>query len=136
MLSKILMGVSVALLIGFLIASKALLAAKEENGTLIQGVETAKGVNARQALTLAEVQRNHDNLLVQIEREKQKAKAATEALAISRQGLIQAGVDFDQRMKTALEELSDEDLECASLFVPQPLIDGLRDDQASGLNGP
>ena len=134
MLSKIMMGVSVALFVGMIIASKALLAAKEENGALIQGVETAKGVNEKQALTLAEVQRNHDNLLEQIETERQKAKAATEALAVSRQGLIQAGADFDQRMKDALEGLSDADLECASLFVPQPLIDGLHDDDPSGLN--
>ena len=127
MLSKVMIGVSAAMAIALLLVGKMLLAAKEENGTLIQGVETAKGVNARQALTLAEVQRNHDNLLVQIETERRKAREATKALAVSDQGLIQAEEDFEQRMATALEELSDEDLECASLFLPQPLIDGLHE---------
>ena len=135
MLSKIMMGVSVALFVGLIIASRALMAAKEENGALIQGVETARGVNERQALAMAEVQRNRDELLVQFEREREKARQATEALEANRKGLIQAKADFDQRMKEALEELSDEDLECASLFVPQPLVDGLHD-SPSGHNGP
>lgn len=127
MLSKVMIGVSAAMAIALLLVGKMLLAAKEENGTLIQGVETAKGVNARQALTLAEVQRNHDNLLEQIETERRKAREATKALEVSEQGLIQAEEDFEQRMANALGELSDEDLECASLFLPQPLIDGLHE---------
>ena len=132
MLSKVLFGVVVFAGIALLIVGNLLLDAKEENGTLIQGVETAKGVNERQALTLAEVQKNRDSLMVQMAKDRAKAEQATEDLEISRKGLIQAEADFDQRMKVALEELSDEDLECGGMFVPEPLISGLHDNAASG----
>ncbi len=127
MLSKLLAGGLAASVVALGIVFWLLLSAKEANGILQQGIDMAAGINARQALTLDEVQANHDNLLVQIEQQRVKTEAATKALALTQEGLITAKVDFDQRMKDALEGITDEELECAAEFVPAGLIDSLQD---------
>lgn len=124
-LSKIMMGVTAGAIIALGVVFSMLLSAKEANGMLTQGIESARGVNARQALVQAELQKNHDNLLLQIAEQRRRAKAATDALVVSQKGLVTAKVDFDQRIKDVLEGMTDEELVCASEFVPKPLIDGL-----------
>ena len=136
MLSKVLMGLTAAAGIALWIVFSMLLSAKEANGVLTQGIETARGVNERQALVAAELQKNHDNLLIQIEQERVKTKIATDALDVSEKGLVTAKVDFDQRIKDALEGMTDEELVCASEFVPAGLIDSLWDDAGASPDGP
>jgi len=125
MLSKIMMGGLAAALLALVIVFNLLLSAREANGTLQQGIEDAKGINERQALAMAAVQKNRDQLVVQINNERRRTRAATEALEASREGLVAAKVDFDQRIKLALEDITDEELVCASEFVPAGLIDSL-----------
>ena len=132
MLSKIMMGVTAGAVVALGIVFAMLLSAKEANGVLSQGIETARGVNARQALVNAEIQANHDRLLLQIAEQRRRTQAATAALAVSQKGLVTAKAGFDQRIKDVLEGMTDEDLLCASEFVPQPLIDGLWDNETSG----
>jgi len=127
------MGVSAASVLALLFVFNMLLNAKEANGVLIQGIETAQGVNDRQKATLAEVQSNHDNLLVQIDQERVRTKEATDALEASEAGLDVAEANFNQRLKAAVAGMSDEDLECASEFVPAALIDSLHD-ETSGID--
>jgi len=133
MISKILLGGLAASMVALGIVGWLLLSAKEANGILQQGIDMAAGVNARQAATLVEVQANHDNVMDQLKEQRIKTEAATKLLALSQEGLVSAKVDFDQRIKVALEGITDEELECASEFVPAGLIDSLHDpDSAIG----
>ena len=136
MLSKIMMGLTAAAGIALWIVFSMLLSAKEANGVLTQGIESARGVNERQALVAEELQKNHDRLLIQIEQERVKTKIATDALDVSEKGLVTAKVDFDQRMKDALEGMTDEELVCASEFVPAAIISSLWVNETSGPDGP
>ncbi len=135
MLSKALAGGLVLVIAALAIVFGLLLSAKEANGVLTQGIESARGVNERQALVQAELQANHDKLLVQIANARRKAKVATDALELVRGDLVKNKVDFDQRIKDAVAELSDEELECAAEFVPAGLIDSLWAD-TSGADRP
>ncbi len=135
MLSKALAGGLTAAVLALAIVFWLLLSAKEANGVLTQGIETAKGVNERQALVQAELQENHNNLLVQIEDERRKARIATAALELVQGDLVKNKADFDQRIKAAVAEMTDEELVCAAEFVPAGLIDSLWAD-TSGADGP
>lgn len=121
------MGVSAASLVALGIVFWLLLSAKEANGILQQGIDMADGVNARQAVTLAEVQANHDRLLVQIEQQRIKTEVATKRLVKTQADLMTAEANFDRRIRVALEGMTDEELECASEFVPAALIFSLHD---------
>ncbi len=127
MLSKVMLGVSAAMGIALGIVFWLLLSAKEANGILQQGIDMAAGVNARQAAVITEVQANHDSTMKQLKEQRIKTDAATKLLALSQEGLVAAKVDFDQRMKVALEGMTDEELECASEYVPAALIFSLHD---------
>ena len=131
MLSKIMMGVTAGAVVALGIVFAMLLSSKESNGVLRQGIETAVGVNQRQAAVQAELQKNHDNLLLQIAEQRRRTQAGTAALAVSQKGLVTAKAGFDQRIKDVLEGMTDEDLLCASEFVPAELIDGLWDNETS-----
>ena len=121
------MGVTAGAVVALGLVFMLLLDAKEDNGILQQGIESAAGVNARQAMVLAEVQANRESLDLQLAAEQVRIQAATDALEASRKGLVVAQQNFDRRLKAALEEMADSKLECASEFVPQPLIDALSD---------
>jgi len=109
MISKILLGGLAASMVALGIVGWLLLSAKEANGILQQGIDMAAGVNARQAATLVEVQANHDNVMDQLKEQRIKTEAATKLLALSQEGLVSAKVDFDQRIKVALEGITDEE---------------------------
>ncbi len=127
MLSKVMLGVSAAMGIALGIVFWLLLSAKEANGILQQGIDMADGVNARQAAVLDEVRANQASLLEQLKAQRIRTDAATKLLALSQDGLVTAKVEFDQRIKIALEGITDEEMECASEFVPAGLIDSLHD---------
>lgn len=135
MLSKLLAGGLAASVFALGIVFWLLLASKEANGVLRQGIQSADDINLRQELVLQEVQDNHDKLLLQIEQQRIKTEAATQALAATQEGLVTAKVDFDQRMRDVLNAIPDDDLLCASEFVPAGIIDGLYD-APSGPDGP
>ncbi len=135
MLSKALAGGLTAAVLALAIVFWLLLSAKEANGVLTQGIESARGVNARQAAVQAELQANHNNLLVQMENERRKTRIATDALELVQLDLVKNKADFDQRIKAAVTEMTDEELVCAAELVPAGLIDSLWAD-ASGADGP
>ena len=135
MLTKVLAGGLVLTVAALAIVFGLLLSAKEANGVLTQGIESARGVNERQALVQAELLANRDKLLGQIAHERRKVRVATDALQVVRGDLVKNKVDFDQRIKDAVAELSDEELECAAEFVPAGLIDSLWAD-TSGADRP
>lgn len=127
MLTKVFMGTTAAAVAALAIVFWLLLSAKEANGVLQQGIETAAGVNARQAATITEVQENHTNLLKQMEAQRLRTKRANESLALTQMKLRDANIEFDQRLKDALEGMTHEELECSAEFVPAGLINSLHD---------
>jgi hypothetical protein len=119
------MGVTGAVLIGLFFVSRMLLASQAANGALTQGIEDARGINARQVLAIDAIRENHDNLLVQVERERARTAEANLALDQVNSDLVTERKDFKRRLNDALDQLTDEELYCAAEFVPQPIIDSL-----------
>lgn len=131
MISKSLLGATVVLLLALIWVSNSLLKAKEQNGVLIQGIATAEGVNERQTKTIEELEQNKVNLLADIEAERAKNNAATAAIEELGEGLENAEADFNQRLAAAVAGMSDEELTCASEFVPDDLVISLHDETGS-----
>lgn len=131
LISKVLMGVSAGAVLALIVVFNMLMSSKEANGALVQGIEDARATNERQTLTISEMEKNNANLLVQMEAERENAKMATEAKELSEMHLVDAEADFDERLRAAVEGMSDEDLECASEFVPPDLINSLSDSSPS-----
>lgn len=135
MITKILSGGLLAALVALGIVFALLLNAKEANGSLKQGIQTADDINLRQSAVLDEVQANHDNLLVQIDQQRIRMAASAVALGLTQEKLVTAGVDFNQRIRDALSRIPDEELACAAEFVPAGLINSLHV-PAGGFGGP
>ena len=126
MLSKIMAGGLVAALAALAIVFGLLMSAKTANGKLAADVDRVAAANSRQQQVITVLQDKSAALIAQVERERENALKANEALLTSEQDREQAERDFQVRLTAAKAELTHEELVCANEPVPAALIDSLR----------
>ena len=126
MLSKIMAGGLVAALAALAIVFGMLLAAKTANGKLAADVDRVAAANARQQQVIGVLRDQRIEMINQIERERDNALRANEALLLSEQDREQAERDFQVKLTAAKAELTHDELVCANELVPAALIFSLR----------
>lgn len=125
MLSKIMAGGMVAALAALAIVFGMLMAAKTANGKLAADVDRVVAANSRQQQVITVLQDKSAELIARVDRERDNALKANEALLLSEQDREQAEIDFQVRLVSAVSELTAEERECANEMVPSALIDSL-----------
>ena len=117
-----------AAVLALLLVSDMLLDAKEANGTLVANIDRVASANARQVSALEFLKRENLKLIAQVEQREIRAHQATEALYATELAREVELNQFQDRLATIREKLSDAEIVCADDLVPAAFIDSLLDD--------
>ncbi len=128
MLSKIMAGGLVAAALALFVVFNLLLDAKEANGTLVANIDRVASANARQVTAIEFLKRKNLELIAQVKQREKRAFEASEALMATELARERELNQFQDRLATIREKLTDAEIVCADALVPAALIDSLHDD--------